>query len=84
MKELDRHYLAVLSDPPKASSVGKVAGLAVELEGLYHLGILPEAGGWLDQDMRNVELIRLAGRARARREAINKQKTSRFKRRKKR
>jgi len=68
-----------LSTPPKSAVVGRLSGLAIELEGLLANGVLPSTGGWLDQDQLHVELIRLASNSKSRRQSINSEKKKRFK-----
>jgi len=51
--------------------------MAVNLLDAYEKGILPSAGGWLDQDQLHVDLIQLAGESKGRRQSINTQKAGR-------
>lgn len=44
---------------------------------MTRVGILPRAGGWLDQDAEDVLLINLASAARNERMVINQQKQER-------
>ena len=55
------------------------AWLAIELEANRRFGILPEGGGWLDQDSYYIRLINLATTIRDERTALEHKKLSRRK-----
>jgi hypothetical protein len=66
--------MSALGENPTHSALPILVARAVELESGYRLGILPNVGGWDDQDPKDIVLIRLASNTRSARERVERRK----------